>query len=56
MIWPEVWLLWPFKGAATAGILGFVALALGAIAAWCGGGMGAPHRNLALQETATRRV
>lgn len=44
------------KGAATAGILGFVALALGAVAAWFGGGIGAPHRNLALQETTTRRV
>lgn len=36
------------KGAATAGILGFVALVLGAAAAWFGGGIGAPHRDLAL--------
>ena len=32
------------KGVATAGILGFVALALGAIASWIGGGIGAPRR------------
>ena len=32
------------KGVATAGILGFVALALGAVAAWFGGGIGAPRR------------
>ena len=32
------------KGVATAGIYGFVALLLGAIAAWFGGGIGAPRR------------
>ena len=32
------------KGLASAGILGFVALALGALAAWFGGGIGAPRR------------
>ena len=31
------------KGVATAGIFGFVALALGALAAWLGGGVGAPR-------------
>jgi hypothetical protein len=31
------------KGVATAGILGFIALVLGGIAAWIGGGMGAPR-------------
>ena len=40
------------KGLAGAGILGFIALALGAIAAWIGGGIGAP-REMAV---ATRRV
>ncbi len=44
------------KGAATAGILGFIALALGALAAWFGGGIGAPHRNLAIMGTTERRV
>lgn len=39
------------KGLATAGILGFVALALGALAAWFGGGVGVPHRELAVVET-----
>jgi hypothetical protein len=42
------------KGVASAGIFGFVALALGALAAWLGGGMGAPRRELAV--AATRRV
>ena len=32
------------KGLASAGIFGFVALALGAAAAWFGGGIGAPRR------------
>jgi len=32
------------KGVASAGIFGFVALALGAVAAWFGGGTGAPRR------------
>ncbi len=32
------------KGVASAGIFGFVALALGAVAAWLGGGVGAPRR------------
>lgn len=31
------------KGVATAGIYGFVALLLGAVAAWFGGGIGAPR-------------
>ena len=42
------------KGVASAGIFGFVALALGALAAWLGGGMGAPRRELAV--AATRRT
>ena len=33
----------PRKGVASAGIFGFVALVLGAIAAWFGGGVGAPR-------------
>jgi len=32
------------KGVASAGIFGFVALALGAVASWLGGGVGAPRR------------
>lgn len=36
------------KGLASAGILGFVALALGALAAWFGGGIGAPRAEAAL--------
>jgi hypothetical protein len=32
------------KGLASAGIFGFIALALGAVAAWFGGGAGAPRR------------
>ena len=44
------------KGVSTAGILGFVALALGAIAAWVGGGIGAPRRNLAVATSTTRAV
>ena len=32
------------KGLASAGIFGFIALALGAVAAWFGGGVGAPRR------------
>ena len=44
------------KGVATAGILGFVALALGALAAWIGGGIGAPHTSLStVSATATTR-
>ena len=31
------------KGVAGAGIMGFVALALGAAAGWFGGGIGVPH-------------
>jgi len=31
------------KGVASAGIFGFVALAIGAVAAWFGGGVGAPR-------------
>lgn len=34
------------KGAATGAIAGFVALALGALAAWLGGGYGAPKREM----------
>ncbi len=33
------------KGVASAGILGFVALVLGGVAAWFGGGVGAPRRD-----------
>ncbi len=32
------------KGVASAGTFGFMALALGAVAAWFGGGIGAPRR------------
>jgi len=32
------------KGVASAGLFGFVALALGAVASWIGGGIGAPRR------------
>lgn len=41
------------KGLASAGILGFVALALGALAAWFGGGIGAPRNE---GTVATRRI
>ena len=41
------------KGLASAGILGFVALFLGALAGWFGGGIGAPRAETTL---ATRRV
>ncbi len=44
------------KGVASAGIFGFVALALGALAAWFGGGIGAPRHELAVATTTTRRV
>ena len=43
------------KGVASAGIFGFVALALGALAGWLGGGFGAPRRDLAAVAT-TRRA
>jgi polyhydroxyalkanoate synthesis regulator phasin len=36
------------KATADAGFFGFVALVLGALAAWIGGGVGAPHRELAV--------
>lgn len=36
------------KGVASAGIFGFIALALGAVAAWFGGGTGAPRRETAV--------
>jgi len=36
------------KGVASAGIFGFIALVLGAVAAWFGGGTGAPHRETAM--------
>ncbi len=44
------------KGVASAAIFGFVALALGALAGWFGGGIGAPRRELAVAATTTRRV
>ncbi len=39
------------KATATAGIAGFLALALGAVAAWFGGGIGAPDRSLKMVGT-----
>ncbi len=39
------------KGVASAGIFGFVALALGAVAAWFGGGTGAPRRETTVVRT-----
>jgi len=36
------------RNAARAGIFGFIALVLGAIAAWFGGGMGTPSQAVAL--------
>lgn len=36
------------KGAATGAIAGFIALALGALAAWFGGGFGAPRREMTI--------
>ena len=39
------------KSVASAGIYGFVALALGAIAAWLGGGIGAPRQSLTATTT-----
>lgn len=44
------------KGVSMAGILGFVALALGAAAAWFGGGIGAPKRDVALMATRATRT
>jgi hypothetical protein len=44
------------KGVAGAGILGFIALALGAVAAWFGGGIGAPRNSLATVGVSTRRI
>ena len=44
------------KGVSTAGILGFIALALGAVAAWFGGGLGAPKRDVALMAANTART
>ena len=44
------------KGVAGAGILGFIALALGAVAAWFGGGIGAPRNSLTTAGVSTRRV
>lgn len=43
------------KGVATAGIFGFVALALGAVAAWIGGGMGAPRPEVTSTNTTFSR-
>ncbi len=42
------------KGVASAGIFGFIALALGAVASWFGGGVGAPHRETAVVGTGRR--
>jgi hypothetical protein len=42
------------NGAARAGIFGFVALVLGAIAAWFGGGLGTPRRPTMVAGTARR--
>jgi len=39
------------KGVASAGIFGFIALALGAVASWFGGGVGAPRRETAVVRT-----
>jgi len=39
------------KGVASAGIFGFIALALGAVASWFGGGVGAPRRDTAVVRT-----
>jgi hypothetical protein len=36
------------RNASRAGIFGFIALALGAVAAWFGGGIGTPRRALSL--------
>ncbi len=44
------------KGVAGAGILGFIALALGAVASWFGGGIGAPRQSLATVGVTTRRI
>ncbi len=42
------------KGVASAGIFGFVALALSAVASWFGGGVGAPRREMAVVRTGRR--
>ena len=42
------------KGVASAGLFGFVALALGAAAAWFGGGIGAPRRSTAIVPVTAR--
>ena len=42
------------KGAAQAGIFGTIALLLGALAAWIGGGVGTPHREMAVATETTR--
>jgi len=39
------------KGIASAGLFGFVALALGAVAAWFGGSVGAPRRETSVVRT-----
>ena len=41
------------KAAATGAIAGFVALALGALAAWFGGGYGAPRREMNISSTSS---
>ena len=44
------------KGVASAGIYGTIALVLGALAAWFGGGVGAPRRGTAIVPAGTRRA
>ncbi len=44
------------KGVANAGIFGFIALALGALAAWFGGGFGTPNRETAVAPATSRSV
>ena len=44
------------KGVATAGIYGFAALVLGALAAWIGGGIGTPRREVAVVPAGTART
>ncbi|CAH2604950.1 PhnA-like protein [Rhodovastum atsumiense] len=44
------------KGIATAGLFGFVALLLGAVASWFGGGIGTPLRETAVATDAAGRL
>jgi hypothetical protein len=39
------------RNASRAGIFGFIALALGAVAAWFGGGIGTPRQAMSLART-----